>query len=87
MITRSFSYENERSGALRSYTLERSPTVALEVTAYPGALASCELSSGIGLRLGYEQLLGVSSHVANQDLETSGLPLAQNCSFGCRSDP
>jgi hypothetical protein len=71
-LARSFSYENERSGALREYTLDRSPIAALEVAAYPGALQSCGLASGIGLRLGYEQLLGASSQIAGRELETSG---------------
>jgi hypothetical protein len=71
-LTREFSYENERSGALRGYTLDRSPIAALEITAYPGALTSCGLASGIGIRIGYEQLFGASSRVANQELDTSG---------------
>jgi hypothetical protein len=71
-ITRKFSYENERSGALRGYTLDQSPIAAIEAAGYPGALVSCGLASGIGIRLGYEQLFGASSRVADQELDTSG---------------
>jgi hypothetical protein len=71
-MTRNFDYENERSGALRGYALDRSPIAMLEVTGYPGALASCGLASGIGLRLGYEQLFGATSRIVDQELDTSG---------------
>jgi len=70
MLTRSYAYENERSGALRSYTLKRAADAALELGVYPLAFSRCTVGSGIGVHLGFEQMLPVTSHVADQELET-----------------
>ncbi len=70
MLTRSYAYENERSGATRSYQLKRAADTALELGVYPLAFSRCTLGTGIGINLGFEQMVPVTSHVADQELDT-----------------
>ena len=81
LMMRSFGYEDERSGALRAYTLSRAAMAALDVSFYPVALANCRVASGIGIHLGYEHMLPVTSRIADRDLETSGLAARAELGF------
>jgi hypothetical protein len=69
-MTRSFEYENERGGATRNYTLKRAANAALELSAYPLAFNRCTFASGLGVNLGFEPMLPVTSRVADQELDT-----------------
>jgi len=86
LMLRSYSYEGEQSGALRSYVLDRAPVAGLGVSFYPGALSSCNFASGLGLSLGFDQMFPVTSEVAAQELDTIGFTgraeLVLRLSFG-----
>jgi hypothetical protein len=70
VLARSFDYENERSGAARSYRLRRSVDTELELAFYPLALRRCTFAAGLGVSFVHEQMVPVTSRVADQALET-----------------
>lgn len=69
---RVYSYDNERSGALRAYALQRAPIVGLSAAVFPFSTDPCPWSSGFGVRADYEQILGASSRIGAESLDTSG---------------
>jgi hypothetical protein len=68
---RSFNWVDEQRGPLRGYRLQYAPYGALRGTYRPFAHSGCGLSSGLGVRLGYEHAFGVTSTLGGQELDTT----------------
>lgn len=73
MAQRQFDYERERRGALRGYSLHKSPIVSVDAIGFPFVSTECGATAGLGLALGYDQILFATSELAGRTLETQGL--------------
>jgi hypothetical protein len=71
VFLRRFNYTDEQRGALRAYNLQRAPVGLGELTFYPFALDSCGAASAIGVRVGYEYMRPLTSHLEDRPLPTT----------------
>jgi len=71
VMVRRFNYRGEELGALRGYALYRAPVGRVDGALFPFARdGRCSLSTGLGLRGGYERMAPINSQLADRELGT-----------------
>jgi hypothetical protein len=78
---RSFNFVEEERGALRGYRLKYAPYASGRATYRPWAHGTCRLPAGFGVRLGYEQIFGIQSTLAEQSLDAFAFAFQSELEF------